>query len=177
MHHLLNKPRNYYTGLILKLFAVLILFTICRFLFYTFNCNFFSFSGPKEFSLVFLSGIRFDMVALSIVNAPFIVLSLFPVILREKSWYRAILSFLFISLNALALLANLIDFVYFPYTLKRTTADVFDLISIGGGGDFLRLLPSYLSDFWYLILIWVIFILILFRLNKRYSVPVAETGN
>jgi phosphoglycerol transferase MdoB-like AlkP superfamily enzyme len=177
MHQLFHKPRNYYTGLILKLLAVLILFTICRLLFYAFNHNFFSFSGPQEFLLVFLSGIRFDLVALSIVNAPFIVFSLFPVILREKSWYRAVLSFLYISLNALALLANLIDFVYFPYTLKRTTADVFDFISIGGGGDFLRLLPSYISDFWYLIVIWVIFILILFGLNKRYSVAVAETGN
>ncbi len=74
-------------------------------------------------------------------------------------------------------MGNCLDCVYFPYTLKRTTADVFDLVSIGGGGDFFRLLPNYLADFWYIFAIWALLMLALIYLYNCTKGVLLPVGN
>ncbi len=98
-----------------------------------------------------------------VLNLPFIVLSLFPGHWREQKAAKSILRWLFYIPNAVGLLANCIDLVYFRFVLKRTTADIFSFISTGD--DFTRLLPLFIKDYWYL---FPIFILLLWLMVRYY---------
>jgi len=54
--------------------------------------------------------------------------------------------------RSLALMANFIDTVYFPFTLKRLTSDVFHYVD--GINGFSLLIPQFMKDFWYMIVIY-----------------------
>lgn len=56
--------------------------------------------------------------------------------------------------NSVFILFNLIDIAYYPYIKKRSTADLFN--QMGGQTDLSTLLPQYLKDFWYLLLIFIL---------------------
>lgn len=60
----------------------------------------------------------FDTVSILYVNSLFIVLSLVPLRLRERRWYGTMLFWLFSVANALALIVNVSDGVYYHYAKK-----------------------------------------------------------
>lgn len=66
--------------------------------------------------------------------------------------------------NSIFILVNLIDVGYFKFIKKRSTADLF--AQVGGQTDLGKLLPQYLMDYWWLLLI---FILLLVLVSKAYS--------
>ncbi|MCX6296665.1 MAG: LTA synthase family protein [Bacteroidetes bacterium] len=51
-------------------------------------------------------------------------------------------------------MANCVDLIYFQFTLKRTTADVFNFFGGKIGNDLSRLLPLFIKEYWYIFLIW-----------------------
>jgi hypothetical protein len=55
----------------------------------------------------------------------------------------------------------LIDIAYFDFTLKRSTADLFNLINTGN--DVWILLPRFLVDFWYIIVFLIAIIVFLYK--------------
>jgi len=67
---------------------------------------------------------------------------------------------------------NLADVMYFQYTFKRATGDALDLLVLGG--DFIRLLPQFLYDFWYLVLSWVALMWFSNKLYTRFGNPPQE---
>lgn len=163
--------------LIYRILIIALLFTICRVLFLVFNFSFFSLDGPAEVFRVFLAGLRFDFSVIIMLNAPVIVLSLLPVTFRIRPWYRKFCLTLLFLINSVALLANCIDLAYFPYTLKRTGADIFSFITIGKGGDLLRLLPSYFRDFWYILILWAGLVVMMIYLILRHKENETLPGN
>lgn len=70
-------------------------------------------------------------------------------------------------MNSLAMLANCIDFAYFRFTLKRTTADVFNFFGGKKGGDLQRLLPLFLKDYWYVFILWAILTFLVYYIYKK----------
>lgn len=98
-------------------------------------------------------GFQFDLSAIIYLNFIFIILSLIPGNLKEKSTYQKSLRILFIVINSLALSTNFGDIEYFKFTDKRSTADLINYL--GMGDDFSTLLPQYLKDFWHLSLFWI----------------------
>jgi len=131
---------------------VLLLFSVCRLLFLVFNHSYFADYSP----LVFVAGLRFDLVAISQYYAPFILLVLLPVPFRSHSVYRLVVKIFFHAATILTLMLNCMDIEYFKFTLKRTTSDIFSLV--GFGDDFFTLLPRFLLDYWYVVLIWLLLI-------------------
>jgi len=158
---------NYLSHLILllkRLGIAFLIFTISRLLFYIFNLNQFI-DIPFE---LFVYGIRFDIVAISYLFSPFIVLSLIPIPYRNLDRYQFVLKILFHISNTIGLLFNLIDVAYFSFTLKRATADLFKFISTGN--DTLRLLPQFIIDYWYILALLVVLIALsewLFRITNK----------
>ncbi|NVN93746.1 MAG: LTA synthase family protein [Bacteroidetes bacterium] len=75
---------------------------------------------------------------------------------------------LFYTTNSIALISNFIDVVYFRFTLKRTTSDIFNFLSVGG--DFKKLIPKFIADFWYIPLISIVFIIALIRISSFIKV-------
>lgn len=138
MKNLLELYRQFFS----KIGIALIVYTICRLLFYFFNFS--SFEGIDL--RIILGGIRFDLMTITWVYAPFILTFLF---LKNKA--KKVCKVLFHFSNSLSIILNVIDFEYFKFTLKRTSSDLFT--TSGLGNDILSLLPQYLIDYWYLILI------------------------
>src|SRR5438105_895514 len=83
----------------------------------------------------------------------------------QNKWLQIMLKTVFLIVNSIATLVNCIDLEYYKYTLKRTTADVFSLFGLGS--DISTLLPQYLKDFWYVILITIGIILFISWLYNK----------
>lgn len=155
------------TALIRKIGVLMLLYTLCRLLFYCFNLSYFSDAGLLRLLLIIVSGLRFDLSVIILSNAAFIALYLLPFAFRESKWYRMMLKGVFIGVNSIALLANCADLVYFQFTLKRTTADVFHFFGGEIGNDLARLLPLFIKEYWYVVAIWLLLLYLLYYLYNR----------
>ncbi len=126
--------------------------------------NYFDSVGFGEFIKILFFGIRFDLSALYYFNLLFILFSLIPGNLKNNISYQSFLFFIFIVINSILLATNIIDSKFFDFEHKRLTADIFS--SVWLGEDFRTLLPDFIRDFWYLILIWSV---MCFGMYKLYS--------
>jgi phosphoglycerol transferase MdoB-like AlkP superfamily enzyme len=145
---------NYYSILLYRLSLAFVAFWLSRLLFYFFNTSYFSHLNFSEVSGILFYGIRFDISALFMFNSPFILLMALPLSWRNSSIYRWFAGMLFYLGNLLALSVNFADIIYFRFTQKRMTADIFSYLEQEGG--FLQLMPQFVRDFWYLFLIFII---------------------
>lgn len=153
---------------LLKLIALLLfVYAICRLLFYSFNYSYFQELSLWQLIKIMFFSIRFDLSVIILSNFFFILLFLIPFPFRENKWYRIVLKWLFISVNSLAVIANCVDLVYFQFTLKRTTADVFHLFGGKIGNDLGRLLPLFMKEYWYVVFVWIILSIALGYLYNR----------
>jgi phosphoglycerol transferase MdoB-like AlkP superfamily enzyme len=107
---------------------------------------------PNADISLFFYGVRFDLSAIFYTNAPYILTVLLPFSFYYKKNYQITCNIYFILVNSFAALVSYIDVAYFPYVLKRMTADIFSYLQIGF--DFQKLLPSFLRQFWYLLLLF-----------------------
>ncbi len=167
-----GKGRRWYTGnrlltVLFRLSVALALLFVSRVAFYAFNTGYFSSLGWAELARLFLAGLRFDVSALLILNAPYIAMNTLPFRFREDRIYQGVANGYFYVINSLALLLNLIDTIYFRFTLKRLTGDIFTYVGVGG--DFDKLVPQFLRDFWYVGLVWIGFVAALVWLSGRFS--------
>jgi phosphoglycerol transferase MdoB-like AlkP superfamily enzyme len=103
----------------------------------------------------FILGIFFDLVTVSILFFPFVIISLLP-LNKIFKWKNLFLKFYFHLVNGLMVALNLMDIEYFGYTNKRSTFDLFSIL--GAGEDFNQLATTFLSQFWYIILIFLLLI-------------------
>jgi phosphoglycerol transferase MdoB-like AlkP superfamily enzyme len=113
-------------------------------------------------------GLRFDTFAICAVNVLFIIFSLLPVKQFYGKAYQKFLKYLFIILNSVFLLPNCVDFAYFPFIKKRSGADLFN--QVGGQTDIGKLLPQYIRDFWWVLAIYILLVILLIWLYKRIKV-------
>lgn len=155
--------------IVLQQVALLLgLYTLTRLLFLLFNYSYFA--HAQSILSPFLYGIRFDLVVICWLNSLLFALILMPFKFTEHSYFQGIYRVIFILINALALLFNCIDIGYYEFIQKRSTYDLFQ--TLGGENDGMQLLPQYITDYWYVLLIWfgIIIILILFTKNKTVEV-------
>ena len=138
-----------FSYLITKMGIALLVLTLCRLLFYAFNYAYFS-----SLTLDHLwGGLRFDWMTVTILYAPFLLILL--VDFKPNSKLR---KGLFHLSNTIAIAFNALDFEYFKFTQKRTTADLFS--TSGLENDLFNLLPTFALDHWYVILIFLILVLL-----------------
>ncbi|MBA3682741.1 MAG: LTA synthase family protein, partial [Bacteroidetes bacterium] len=151
--------------MIRQLLVSYLLFFICRLLFYISNASLFPSINFMHFMQDAIYGLRFDTFSIFVCNSLFIFLSIIPFNLYQKKAYQRFLKWLFIISNSIFILANCVDFGYFRFTKKRSTADLFE--QIGGQTDLGKLLPQYILDFWWVVLLYIILIIILIKLFKK----------
>ncbi len=149
-------------------FLLLILFfSISRFLFYLFNYHYFDSIRFVELMKIMFFGIRFDNSALYYFNLIFILLSLIPGNYKNNKHYQKILLLLFFIINSLLLATNYIDTKFFDFEHKRLTSDIFS--SVWLGEDFRTLLPDFIKDYWYIIIIWVVMSFGLYKFYPKFN--------
>lgn len=167
------KPFETHRGLALtyRLGLLLIAYTLCRVLFYLFNKDLFGSIEGETWADLLVGGVRFDVSALLYLNCIYLIFSLLPITYKGWEWFwRA----WFIGTNALALLANFIDFVYYRFTLKRTTTSVFQQFS--NEQNKLKLGLDFLGDYWYLFLLYALSIWLLVKLYDLVQVKKEAFG-
>ncbi|MNK00451.1 Lipoteichoic acid synthase 2 [compost metagenome] len=148
-------------SLLLRIAILLLLMTITRIVFYFFNLDSFAHVRFTDW----IAGIWFDLSTIGLLLIPFIVLSLLPQ-KWQLNWPVRILKVLTFFIPTLSILVlNLIDTAYYNFTLKRSTADLFVIVS--AGNDVGQLLTSFIADYWMLILIFIIGTWLLARFYKR----------
>lgn len=121
--------------------------------------------------------LRFDTSAIIYTNTLYILLVLLPLPRRltaTQAW-RTTLKVLYVVVNSLMLVANLIDTVYSRYTGRRTTWTFFSEFSNEGNlGD---IVGVELLRHWYLVLIGLAFIAALILLYRHpYRTPSASSA-
>ena len=150
MKRLLHTPLALLVWRIVLLYAVLML---CRTAFYLYNA---AVLGPLTWAEAWplLAGaLKFDTASVVSADGVFILLSLLPLPLRERRWYRAVLFWYYVAVNAVLVVAtNLADTVYFRYTQKRFTADE---IFFADNDNSLQLVGKFMAENWYLVLLWI----------------------
>ncbi len=137
-------PRS--VAVLFRLLIALFLFSFSRLFFYIFNLQSFQGLGLEDLALVFLGGLRFDLSALLAFNAPFIIFSHLPFSFRPL--YQRVLNALYYIPNTLLLLLNFIDTAYYPFSLKRLTAEFAKTAAFSK--DAWAPFFFYVMDYWYL---------------------------
>lgn len=156
--------------LLLKRVGILLgIYSLCRIGFFLTNRHLFQWVGPVELIRLSVFGLRFDLAAIAIINAPFILISLFPMVRISERRVQTVLFYLFILTNCIPLLLNCIDFEYYRFINKRSTSHLFTFISMSD--DVLRLLPRFVWDYWYVVLSWAGLSALLVWSYRRVSVP------
>ncbi len=162
----MNSYKPQLINLLKQIAFVFILYTICRLLFYYFNRSSFQELSFSELSAILFYGLRFDSFSIAATNSLYILLCLLPFKFYYSKIYQKTTSIIFIVTNAIAISLNFIDFAYFPFIQKRTTYDVGNLI-FGGQSEFTKLIPHFIADFWYLVILYILFIWAMIKIHIK----------
>ncbi len=155
---------NYQIVLLYRFALLIVLFTLCRLGFYYFNTEHYTDMTFSRFMIIMLGGLKFDVSGILFVNALYILLYHIPFAGRTSKLYKNILKYLFFISNGIALAANVGDFFYFDFILKRSTADV---LMFAGEQNILNLFGLFFVDYFVGVIFWIILMLIMiFAYNK-----------
>jgi arylsulfatase A-like enzyme len=124
--------------------------------------------SASHFLYLLWGGLRFDLTAVLYINALIILMMIVPLDLRFTHTYQQIIKYQFFVLNGVAVAANVIDFIYYKFTLRRTTADVFRQFE--NEQNISGLLFQFLVDYWYALIFWIIMLFIMVKLYNKVRV-------
>lgn len=155
---------NLYLVLAYRFLILLFLYTLCRIGFYLFNQDLFQNITLPKYLYILWGGLKFDVSALIYINVIYILLHVIPFPFRYNEGFQKFCKWWFLITNSIGIIANLADFVYYKFTLKRTTATVFGQFS--HEQNKFKLFVDFLKDYWYLLILLAVFIWIF---NKLYQ--------
>lgn len=171
----LTWRNNLYAGLLLRLLLVMLLFSVCRIGFFLFNKSFFPEVSLTDFLNLLLGGVVFDLSTMLYVNSLFILLMVIPFKIRFNYYYQLVLKYLFFITNGIAFAANVSDFIYYRFTLRRTTSDVF--LQFENENNMGELWLRFFIDYWYAVLFWVLIMVVMIYLYNRIRITGPQLKN
>src|SRR5689334_5037147 len=158
-----NWKRNIYTALLFYLLLSMLFYSLCRIGFYLFNIPSFGVMTPGTLLQVMWGGLVFDLAAVLYSNILFILMLIIPHPYRFNKKYKQVLKWVFIVVNALAIATNVVDFIYYKFTLTRTTLSIFSQFqheeNIG------KLFIHFFFTYWYAVLLFAV---LAWLLKKSY---------
>ena len=166
---------NVYVAMLLSLLLVMALYSISRIGFYFFNTSFFPDMTLPRFARIMLGGLKFDLAAILYSNSLFILLMILPLAARFKNGYQQLVKWIFIVFNSIALAANTADFIYYRFTLRRTTLSV--MAQFENEKNKGLLFYQFVLDYWYVVVVWIILIWLLVKGYKRIKLEGPQLKN
>ena len=155
---------------LLNLLWVYLCYGVCRIAFYFENLELFQDPLTRATAFDWLSGgFIFDTSAIAYTNALYLLLVLFPLHWKETPLFRTIIKGMFVTVNAVCLVSNLMDAVYFPFRQARTTATVFD--EFKNETNLLKIFGVEVFRHWYFVLLAALMVFFLVRCY-RHARPV-----
>ena len=145
-------------NLLKRLGLILVFYTLLRVAFLTLHFDTFSEATNAQIAKAFVSGLRFDIAAIFMVNAPFILFSLLPFAFTEWKRYQIGLKIWFVFTNFIFLCLNLIDLEYFKYIGRRTSNELFTITR-----DIQAQAGQLISNYWYFPLAGALLLFILIK--------------
>src|SRR5258708_38146843 len=109
---------------------------------------------------VLLGGVRFDLLATLYSNSLFILLMIVPIATRFKAGYQTLLRWIFIIINSIAFAINTADFIYYRFTLRRTTVSVIGQFK--NEENLGRLAFQFIWYYWYAVLFGLVTVALLY---------------
>jgi phosphoglycerol transferase MdoB-like AlkP superfamily enzyme len=171
-----NREIPLWKVFIIRLGVMLILLAISRWLLFVFNSeNFPDLSVGEQFRLFFI-GMRFDIWTLIIANLPFFVFYGIPLEFKYNKYYCKVVDILFVITNSLSIALNLIDVIYYRYIDKRMTSELFGFMQHTDDNQG-SLVTQFLVDFWFMVLIFIVFLLAIIILTRKTRVKPIEITN
>jgi len=157
----------------LNILLVMVMFTLCRGIYLEDNIRLFDNISSEEMANMFRYGLIFDISAVLYTNLLYIGLALLPFPWKESRSYQTLLKWTYFIPNSVAILANLADAVYFPFTNRRTTASIFkEFKSEDNIGE---IVTTEMVNHWYLCLILAAMLLCLWIFYFRPSSKIWRT--
>lgn len=162
--------RNLFTSplcLVINLALVYVVYEICRIVYLLENWS--ALAGEltwRSMAEILKGGWYFDSSAILYTNALYALLMLLPLHYKESDVWQKVARWVFVVCNAVCIVANLADAVYFKYTGRRTTVTVFSEFS--NEHNLGSIVGVELLRHWYLVVVGCILIYGLWRL---YAMP------
>ncbi len=153
-----------YFAVAIRFIFLLVIYALLRLGFYGVNASLFPHVDAGKLLVMFAGGVRFDIVALLYFNILYIVMLTVPGPFKSNKIYQKVAKWIFVVTNSIGIALNLIDFAYYPFTLKRTTGTVIDQFS--NESNLLKLAFDFCLDYWYLI---IVLVLVVYGLIKSYK--------
>lgn len=132
----------------------------------------FHISGCKEGLSIIIGAFRFAFSAILFSQFPFIVLNILPLKWKYHKVYQAFSNTLYYISAVAFFMANCIDVVYIQFSFKRLTFDIFQYVGVGG--DFVKLIPVFLLDFWYVTLLFILSVTLFIWLAHKMQIKSPE---
>lgn len=117
-------------------------------------------------------GLRFDTTIIIYINALFIVFSLIPIKRTTGKKYQKFLFYLYFIMNGMGTALNFIDFIYYRFTFSRSTVSITE--SIENETNKLTLFFNFLTNYWYVFLLFIITMWVWIKLYKLVKVQSKE---
>ncbi len=129
-----------------KIGIAFLFLTLSNIAFFFLNFSYFSNDRIADISLAILWGLAFELSAFLTINAPLFILLFFSHTIYSNRFIDFLTKTLFYVVNSIAISLNIIDSGYFPFTLKRISADFFGLL-LSNQNEFNFLLWDLIRDY------------------------------
>lgn len=140
-----------------------VMYSLCRIEYLLENYSYFAQSvGEGHVVGLLMGGIVFDTPGIMYTNALYILLVLLPLHWKENAVYYKVCKWLFFVVNGLALAVNLADSVYFRFTLRRTSSEVFGEFS--NENNLGKIIGNEMLGHWYLVLLAAVMVWVMWKL-------------
>ena len=142
---------------------LVLIYQASRVLFFYMNASAF-----QTFNLRTLKGgLLFDFASIAYLNIIFAIAHLVPGNFKYKVAYQKWLKLTFYAINLLFIATNFIDVIYYRFTGKRST---FSMITAKGmEQEAIGLIPSFIREFWYIGVIFLIFSFLFWKLLPNFK--------
>jgi phosphoglycerol transferase MdoB-like AlkP superfamily enzyme len=140
------------------------MYTLLRVAFILVNNDEFQLENVSALIPIFWHGMRFDLSAIFLTNGIFFLLFMLPF---STKIYNNILKYFFLTVNILFLVLNCVDIAYYPFVQKRLQLDTFRFLTGDKGTEFYGLVPTFLQEYWYMILFFGFLVMSLFYIYKK----------
>ncbi len=166
---------TYLINYLKRILLLLFIYSVSRFFFFINNSSNFSIDSSSDVSIfsLFFESLRFDFSILLYINSIVLILLLFPSNLHLKRWYPKLIDYVFYLINIPFIFLNNIDIEFFQFNNKRITYDFVDFILLGNDG--LQILPAYIMQYWPIVLLTLLQIILLTKLKPYNSKKVFFT--
>lgn len=150
---------NEFAVMVYRIAIMMLIYSLLRVMFWLFNADLFSGLAWSRMGSLLCGGMRFDISALAYLNSPYLALFICGLWWKTSPAYQRLTDGVFYVANGLGITLNCIDFVYYRFILKRTTANVVDILK--NEDNFLSLVAQMAADYWWVLVIALVMVVVM----------------